>query len=185
MGLVTLKKRREFLRLRGGSRWATAAVIVETRPRPRCLPAVSSSAKATRSSDEPAVAEIPKSEKLGTGAKSSSCAGPPRFGFTVTKRIGNAVTRNFVRRRMKEAIRELAKDNARPGYDYVVIAKSAILACGYEQLTRDLKTALERVHQSPSRSRRNHRNHRKRSSRPKEADHSKKPHRPRKQPPKS
>lgn len=30
---------------------------------------------------------------------------PPRFGFTVTRRIGNAVVRNRIRRRLKEAVR--------------------------------------------------------------------------------
>jgi len=166
MGLVTLKKRSEFLRLRGGARWANAAFILETRPQPGEPQQVL--AKRTASfglGANPKRADLCDSADVGKAhglrqdssstkaAQSAKLARQPRFGFTVTKRIGNAVTRNLVRRRLKEAIRSLAAAYARPDHDYVIIAKSAILACAYEQLTRDLKTALERVHQArPKRS---------------------------------
>ena len=55
----------------------------------------------------------------------SLAAMPPRFGFTATKKLGNAVTRNRIRRRLKEAVRLVAPGAARAGCDYVLIAREA------------------------------------------------------------
>jgi ribonuclease P protein component len=64
--------------------------------------------------------------------------GPPRFGFTVTKRVARkAVERNRIRRRLREAVRLDAED-ARPGHDYVLVGRRKALT---EPLT-DLKAAL-------------------------------------------
>ena len=46
----------------------------------------------------------------------------PRFGITVTKKVGNAVNRNFVRRRLKHLLRENSH-KIKSGYDYVFVAK--------------------------------------------------------------
>lgn len=78
----------------------------------------------------------------------------PRFGFTVTKQLGNAVVRNRIRRRLREAVRLEAPRSARPEFDYVLIARSAALACLFADLQRDLATAFERVHQPPRAKRR-------------------------------
>ncbi|MFY8098976.1 MAG: ribonuclease P protein component, partial [Allorhizobium sp.] len=43
---------------------------------------------------------------------------PPRVGFTVTKKHGNAVERNRMRRRLKEAVRLNAAFAMQPGHDY-------------------------------------------------------------------
>lgn len=69
-----------------------------------------------------------------------------RFGFTATKRLGNAVTRNRARRRLKETVRILAGDLARPGYDYVVIARNGALTRSFSDIGKDLQAALGRVH---------------------------------------
>jgi ribonuclease P protein component len=72
--------------------------------------------------------------------------GMTRFGFTATKRLGNAVIRNRARRRLKETVRLVAHALARPGYDYVVIARQGALTQPFELIEKDLRQALEGVH---------------------------------------
>lgn len=122
MALVTLKKRPEFLRIRGGARWSSTSFVLETRPR------------ADTTAPEPAVD--------GAG---------PRFGFTITKQIGKAVDRNRIRRRLKAALDELAPAFARPGYDYVVVARGPALDRPFVELKKELEDALHRVHHAPGR----------------------------------
>ena len=50
-----------------------------------------------------------------------------RFGFTVTKKVAGAVGRNRIRRRLKEALRVSGALGARPGRDYVFVARRAAL----------------------------------------------------------
>ncbi len=71
----------------------------------------------------------------------------PRFGFTVTKAIGNAVVRNRVRRRLKAAVTAVAATAAQTGFDYVLIARSAVIERDFSQLEKDLERAFHRVHQ--------------------------------------
>ena len=51
--------------------------------------------------------------------------GYSRFGYSVSKKIGKAVVRNKVRRRLKEVSRECGKRLA-SGYDYIIIARKGI-----------------------------------------------------------
>ena len=69
-----------------------------------------------------------------------------RFGFTVTKRVGNAVQRNRVKRRLREAIRMAGPKDARAGYDYVVIARDAVLDAPFGEIVEELQKAMQRVH---------------------------------------
>lgn len=71
-----------------------------------------------------------------------------RFGYTVTKKIGNAVTRNRIRRRLKAAIAALAPAHAVSGLDYVVVARHGADAKPFTDLERDLKSCLERIARS-------------------------------------
>jgi len=71
---------------------------------------------------------------------------PPRFGFTATRRIGTAVARNRARRRLKETVRRVATANARPGYDYVVIARQGALTRSFANMQKDLEEAFSGVH---------------------------------------
>lgn len=70
----------------------------------------------------------------------------PRFGFTITKKLGNAVTRNRIRRRLKAAISQLAPHKAQAGYDYVVVARSAALDRPFGDIVADLTKAFAIVH---------------------------------------
>ncbi|MDR7871409.1 MAG: ribonuclease P protein component [Tissierellaceae bacterium] len=60
-----------------------------------------------------------------------------RVGFTITKRHGNSVVRNKIRRRLKESYR-LNFDNVKTGYDLVFIPKQNILDISYKELENSM-----------------------------------------------
>ncbi|WP_083770791.1 ribonuclease P protein component [Phenylobacterium zucineum] len=68
-----------------------------------------------------------------------------RAGFTATKRIGGAVQRNRAKRRMREAARLLLPEHARPGVDYVFIARGGVTTRPWARLLDDVKSALIRL----------------------------------------
>lgn len=65
-----------------------------------------------------------------------------RVGFTVTRKVGSAVTRNRARRRLREAARALMPELAVPGCDYVLIARAGTAGRPYTDLLGDLKSAV-------------------------------------------
>lgn len=65
-----------------------------------------------------------------------------RVGFTVTKKLGGAVVRNRIRRRLREAARALLPVVGEEGCDYVLIARSAAETQKYADLLDDMKRAL-------------------------------------------
>lgn len=69
----------------------------------------------------------------------------PRFGFTVTKKCGGAVQRNRIRRRLKEALRLLKPLPARPGNDYVILARPEALGMSFPALQGELSRALGKI----------------------------------------
>ena len=69
-------------------------------------------------------------------------AGPPRFGFTVARTVGNAVERNRVRRRLKEMVRT-AGMAVESGHDYVVIGRRTALVLPFGQLRAEFERALD------------------------------------------
>lgn len=70
-----------------------------------------------------------------------------RVGFTASKKIGNAVARNRAKRRLRAIVREVLAQFARPGWDYVLVAKpGATILRPYSDLLTDLQTALRSVH---------------------------------------
>jgi ribonuclease P protein component len=72
--------------------------------------------------------------------------GPARFGFTVSKKVGNAVERNRVRRRLREIVRLSQAKRMRSGHDYVLIGRRAALKAPFDRMTQDFEGALRRVH---------------------------------------
>lgn len=64
---------------------------------------------------------------------------PPRMGLTVTRKQGNAVERNRIRRRLREALRTGAATEMECGHDYVIVARHEILNVPFDQLQRELK----------------------------------------------
>ena len=71
--------------------------------------------------------------------------GPIRFGFTVTKKNGNAPERNRIRRRLREAVRRIDDVAMRPHHDYVLVGRHAALTADFNAMIDDLRSALQRL----------------------------------------
>ncbi|SMF41226.1 ribonuclease P protein component [Neorhizobium sp. CSC1952] len=71
---------------------------------------------------------------------------PPRVGFTVTKKQGNAVERNRMRRRLKEAVRQSAGFAMKNGHDYVIVARREVLTAPFADMTAQL---IDRIESKP------------------------------------
>ncbi len=70
---------------------------------------------------------------------------PARLGFTVTKKVGNAVVRNRTRRRLKEAARLLLAQRPITGVDLVLIGRDSTRGRKFITLQGDIRRALERT----------------------------------------
>jgi ribonuclease P protein component len=66
-----------------------------------------------------------------------------RVGFTVTKKHGNAVERNRMRRRLKEAVRQSAGFAMKPGHDYVIVARREVLQVPFAELAAQLSDRIK------------------------------------------
>lgn len=73
-----------------------------------------------------------------------------RTGLTVSRKVGNAVERNRVRRRLREAVRAVAPRNGRSGHDYVVVGRRNALQAPYRAIVADLAAAFLSVHRDLS-----------------------------------
>jgi ribonuclease P protein component len=69
---------------------------------------------------------------------------PARLGFTVTKKVGNAVVRNRTRRRLREAARLLLRDAPVTGADLVLVGRDKTRARPFTALIEDMRQALAR-----------------------------------------
>ena len=69
-----------------------------------------------------------------------------RLGLTASRKIGNAVCRNGARRRMRALARQNLVQLARPGVDYVLIARHDILYCDWQDLVTGLTKAIRYLH---------------------------------------
>ena len=115
--LQTLKKRADFLRARNGRYFAANGLVLQ------------SSKVLVTESDLSDTSDI-----------------PPRFGFTATKKLGNAVVRNRIKRRLRQAVRLIAPQKARNGYEYVLIGRKSTLKRPFSSLLKDLTIAFGKVH---------------------------------------
>jgi len=83
-------------------------------------------------------------------ARAREDSAPSRVGFTVSKKVGNAVQRNRVRRRLREVVR-LSTALTRPtGHDYVLIGRRAALGAPFDRLIAEFAGALKRAARASS-----------------------------------
>ncbi len=71
--------------------------------------------------------------------------GPIRVGFTVSRKVGNAVVRNRVRRRLREVARLVIPGRARPDLDYVLVGRQGAITRDFALLRQELEEALRRL----------------------------------------
>ena len=74
--------------------------------------------------------------------------GAIRVGFTVSRKVGGAVERNRVRRRLREIVRLSAAEGLRPGHDYVLVGRRQALSLPFRRITEDFQGALRRLRAS-------------------------------------
>ena len=68
-----------------------------------------------------------------------------RVGFTVSRKVGNAVARNRARRRLRAAAALVLPRRAAPGHDYVIVGRAATLTRTFPGLVEDLEAGLRRL----------------------------------------
>jgi ribonuclease P protein component len=68
-----------------------------------------------------------------------------RFGITVTKKIGNAVTRNRMKRRFRELLRAALPQQGLPDHDHVLIGRAGGIERDFHLMAEELAKALERA----------------------------------------
>jgi ribonuclease P protein component len=83
-------------------------------------------------------------------ARDEIAATPIRFGLTASKKTGNAVTRNRIRRRLRALAQELLPQYGQSGYDYVMIGRVHTVARSWSALKKDLSSALTAIHTEKS-----------------------------------
>jgi ribonuclease P protein component len=83
---------------------------------------------------------------------------PARVGFTVTKKLGNAVSRNRIKRRLREAMRRVGPEKALIGHDYVLIGRRDTAQRPFEKLIGDIDLALEHLNKGETQPMRRSRN---------------------------
>ena len=73
-----------------------------------------------------------------------------RIGLTATKKIGNAVTRNRARRRMRALARDHLSPLAKNGIDYVLIARHDTATANWQDMVNGLQKAIRYLHRAIS-----------------------------------
>lgn len=113
-----LKQRFDFLRVAGRKvKWATPGLVLQAAPFP----------------------------VTGRGAVEPRDQPFMRIGFTTSKKVGRAVERNRARRRLRALADLIMPFEAKPGFDYVIIGRSATVKRPFDLLERDLRSALKRL----------------------------------------
>jgi ribonuclease P protein component len=68
-----------------------------------------------------------------------------RLGLTVSKKVGNAVIRNRMKRRFREIARAILPEAGHAGADHVLIGRQAGIERDYGQLSEELRRALDKL----------------------------------------
>ena len=136
-----LNKRRDFLRAAKGARAHSACFVLQAIP------------------SEPVSAAAENAAAISTDDKMPATdARQARFGLTVSKKNGNAVKRNRIKRRLRSALTQAFAQNAagsiqssaamdvRAGYDYVVVARPEALTRSFGELVDGLQQAVKKIH---------------------------------------
>jgi ribonuclease P protein component len=113
--LGRLPNRRDFLRVQAGRRCAMPGFVLQVAPLPAHFAPADLSAPAVR------------------------------VGFTVSRKVGNAVARNRVRRRLREIAGMIIPGEARADLDYVLVGRQAALARDFATMRQELQEALKRL----------------------------------------
>lgn len=82
-------------------------------------------------------------------ARERGAVGPPRVGFTVSKKVGTAVERNRVRRRLKGVVAHSGDGRLLAGHDYVLIGRRGALQRPFERMVEEFTAALRRLEAGP------------------------------------
>lgn len=73
--------------------------------------------------------------------------GQMRYGITVTKKIGNAVVRNRMKRRLRALVREILPTAGLAGHDHVLIGREGGVERDFALLRSEMLAALQRASQ--------------------------------------
>jgi ribonuclease P protein component len=76
--------------------------------------------------------------------------GHARIGLSVSTKVGGAVVRNAVKRRLREACRSWVEALPGEGIDLVIVARPEAAGAGFGALTEDLHSLLSAVRPGPS-----------------------------------
>ena len=68
-----------------------------------------------------------------------------RFGVTVTKKIGNAVVRNRMKRRFRELLRAALPESGLPDHDHVLVGRAGGVERDFQIMADELAKALDRA----------------------------------------
>lgn len=125
-----LTKRSEFLAVAKGVRVHDVAFTMQ----------------ATRAQANP---PAPPADRRAPGGDAQEASPVPRFGLTVTKKTGNSVVRNRIRRRLREALRLSPASRALlpegVTQDVVLVARREALTRPFSELTRDIERSMKRL----------------------------------------
>ena len=127
LALVRLKRRADFVRVaRSGRRYAAPGLVLQVAPQ----------VVSPKGTGQPA--GVSDGEHDGSEA-------PLGIGFTASKKVGNAVARNRVKRRLRAAVAAVMPYRAAPHHDFVLIGRKATLQRPFADLQDDLIKALRRT----------------------------------------
>jgi len=68
-----------------------------------------------------------------------------RLGITITKKVGNAVIRNRMRRRFRALAQEMLADKGKAGADHILIGRDSGIERDFEALRADMVKALGKL----------------------------------------